>query len=79
METKEQLTKQHAEWTVRYMMARKRFMSLLSGCNIGKGKETPIWTLTKKSLTEIESVMKDEEQAMHKLHEIMKKCSKLSQ
>ena len=79
METREQLTKQHAEWTVKYVIAHERFMSLLPGCNVEEGKELPVWTLTKESLAEIESAMKEEEQAMHKLHEIMEKCSKLSQ
>jgi len=78
METREQLLKEHTEWTVKYVKAHERVVSLLPPCKeIREGEEPPVWIPTMESLAEFESAKKDEETALAKLREIMEKLSQI--
>lgn len=78
-ETKEQLHKEHAEWTVKYMQAHERVSDMLERCWEKRvGEELPVWILTKESLADLDSAIKDEAIALDKLREVMHKLGGIS-
>jgi len=80
MDIKEQLHKEHAELTVKYMHAHERVSAVLKRCfEIREGEELPVWTLTRESLAEFDRAIKDEGIALDKLREIAHKLGELCQ
>lgn len=68
---KEQLLKEHAEWTLKYVEAGRRYTALLPPVrDASKGVEPLPWTPTKESLAEIDSAEKEVNAALAKLHEL---------
>lgn len=80
MDIKEQLHKEHAEWTVKYVEAHERVSAVLAHCwETRVGEKLPVWILTKESLAELDSAIKDEGTALDKLREIAHKLGERSQ
>ena len=80
MDTKEQLHAEHAERTAKYMRAHERVSAVLTRCwEVREGEELPVWILTKESLAELDSTIKDEGIALDKLRETAHKLQELSQ
>ena len=79
METREQLLKKHAEWTVKYVEADERLKALLpSVANLSKGEKMQGFILTKESLAEFSKAEEDVKTALNKLQKIQEKLAQLS-
>lgn len=78
METREQLLKEHAEWTVKYVEADKRLKALLPPvADLSKGEKLQPFIPTKESLAEFSRAEEDVKTALAKLREILDKLSQL--
>lgn len=78
METREELLKEHTEWTVKYVNADKHLKDLLPPvANLSAGEKLQPFIVTEESLAEFESAEKDVETALNKLREIREKLSQL--
>ena len=78
METREQLLKEHAEWTVKYVKADEHLKSLLPPiADLSKGEKLQPFIPTEESLAEFSSAERDINTALTKLREIMEKLSQL--
>ncbi|MBI2851805.1 MAG: hypothetical protein HYX84_01700 [Chloroflexi bacterium] len=74
MEIKEELKKEYAEWTKKYMKAHDQIGSLLP---IQTGEEIPRLVLTKELLGKFDKASKDEATALAKLRDIQEKLYQL--
>ena len=78
METKEELMKEYAKWTAKYIKADEYLKSLLPPVvDLYKGEKLQPFILTEESLAEFERAEKDVETALNKLREILEKLSQL--
>ena len=78
METKEELMKEYAKWTAKYIKADEYLKSLLPPVvDLSKGEKLQPFILTEESLAEFERAEKDVETALNKLREILEKLSQL--
>ena len=79
METKEQLKKKHAEWTVKEMDAKKRLDNLLPSVDLSEGVEPLSFNIT-DLLAKYKKILEAEEElktASTKMQEIMEKLAQL--
>ncbi len=74
METRGQLLKQYTEWTVKYVKAHKRFVSLLPDVEL-RTEEPTTYVLTPESLEEYEEAEQEVKAALAKLNEIRRKLA----
>ena len=80
MGKKEELFKEHAEWTRRYVEADDRFKALLPKvANLSIGEKLEPWIPTPEILAKIDNAEKEVNEAQEKLREIRHEISKLPQ
>jgi len=78
METKEELLKEHAKWTVKYVKADEHLKSLLPPvADLSKGEKLQPFIPTEESLAEFSRAEEDVKTALNKLREILEKLSEL--
>lgn len=78
METREQLLKELAEWTVKYVEADKGLKTLLpTWANLSKGEELQQFIPTKESLAEYSKAVDEVKATLTKQREILDKLSEL--
>jgi len=78
MVTREQLLKEHTEWTVKYVKADEHLKSLLPQvANVSEGEKLKPFIITQEWLAECARAEKDVSIALTKLQEIREKLSQL--
>ncbi len=80
MGAREQLLKEHSEWTVKYVKAHEQVVALLPPvADVSRGERLIPWIPTVESLAEFDRAKNNEEVALAKLHEIMDRLWRLHQ
>ena len=78
MESKKQLLKESAKWTVKEVETHKRLAELLPHIsNLSQGEPLIPWMPTQEKLDEITKFEKEEDNARDKRREIMRKLTEL--